>query len=118
MSLSAFIDDGYTREGTIAEAPRQWPAASISYRPMVASEYAEFSVKTKNLDNAAWHKAIAEILEKKLVAWDIKSAAGDSVEIKRENLLRLMPGFLLRVWQIVSGDTPDDGTDEKNWPTG
>lgn len=116
--LTAFIDDGYNREGRIEAAPRQWPRISFTYRPMTASEFAEQSVKTKSLDDAAWHRAIAERLEKKLVAWDIKNSAGESVAITAANLLRLLPPVLLRLWEIVTSSKPDDGNDEKNSLTG
>lgn len=116
--LSAFIDDGYNREGLIAEAPRQWPAIAFTYRPLSAVEFAEQSVKWKGQDDAAWHRAIAGVLARKLVAWDVRTAAGASVEISEANLLRLLHPVLLRLWEIVSSGKPDDGTDEKNSPTG
>lgn len=116
--LSAFIDDGYNREATIAAAPRQWPEINFTYRPMAAAEFAEHTAKSKGMDDQAWHKAIAAVMARKIVAWDVKTSSGGSVEVSESNLLKLLPPVLLRLWQIVTCNTPDDGTDEKNLPAG
>lgn len=112
--LSAFIDDGYNRDGVIKAEPRVWPQINFTYRPMTSSESVEHQVKAKNLDDVAWHKLLCQSLAGKLVSWDVKTRKGESVAISPENIQSLLQPVVLRLWQIVRGDAADDGADEGN----
>ena len=113
MVLTAFVDDGYTREGRIAEAAGRWPEINFAYRPADASQFTEQVVRGKHLDDAAWHKFVAERLAKNLVSWDIKNSKGESVAITAENLMRLVHPVLMRIYSIINSTEASD--DAGNW---
>ena len=108
MALSAFIDDGYTREARIAEAPGRWPEINFAYRPADASQVVEQVTRGKHLDDSSWHRFVAEKLAKNLVSWDIKNGKGETVEITPANLMRLLHPVLMRIHGIVTSTEASD----------
>lgn len=121
---SAFITDGYTREGYIAET-EFYPAARIQYRPATVQE--RIVIKDKiarealRRDATAGEKLLNEWIVTHLLKWDVKDEDGRDVSITSENLGRLNPAFGFRLHAILMGDsicdtdpdTGEAGTDEK-----
>lgn len=107
--LTAFIDDGYNRDGTIKEEPGRWPEIHFTYRPFSTAQVVEQVTKGKHLDDASWHRMVAGQLAKNLVSWDIKNSRGESVEITADNLMRLAHPVLMRIHSIVGLTEKDDG---------
>jgi hypothetical protein len=97
--LTAFVDDGYTRDGRIAEAAGRWPEINFAYRPADASQFTE--------------QFVAERLAKNLVSWDIRNSKGESVPITAENLMRLVHPVLMRIYAIINSTEASD--DAGNW---
>ena len=106
--LTAYIDDGYTREGRIEAAHGRWPEINFAYRPADASQVVEQIMRGKHLDDLKWHQHIAERLAGNLVSWDVKNAKGESVEITAANLMRLVHPVLMKIYGIVSGAESSD----------
>ena len=104
--LSAFIDDGYTREGRIAEEAERWPEIRFSYRPMTAAEYGEHAARIDKGTESDAYRVMSEMLARKVTLWNLRNRDGVTVKITSENLLLLVQPVFVKLWGIVSGREP------------
>ena len=98
---SAFIDDGYTESGYIAEIPRLHPSLSFEYRPMLATERNRAADEAEK-PNADPTKVMVEWLAKKLVTWSLDRKPDAAA------LSRLRPKLLTRLYAVVAGNDASD----------
>lgn len=111
---SVFIDDGYTRQGYIAAAPRLHGALRCTYRPALPEERFEF-VRQQDPDARAYCRRMAAWLDKHVLGWDAKNSKGESVAKGPEAFLRLHPEVLNKLYEQVMGYSAGDAeADEKN----
>jgi hypothetical protein len=106
---SAFIDDGYTLDGYIAENPGLYPAVEFQYRPMTRRETAVLEgdiMRTR--DAEAGETEAAKVVARKLVSWNLVDRAGKPVPISADNLLRLQPVLGGTLLEIVRGRRASD----------
>jgi hypothetical protein len=104
----AFIDDGYTRDETIAAA--KWhPEVQIVYRPMLSPERRRLTLQTVRLNargtggiDAASQLVIAAVAAK-LVSWDLVDPAGGLREICPATVGALEPNLFEKIYAAVAG---------------
>lgn len=113
---TAFIDDGYTEDATLAEIPGISPPIKFSFRPMTASEIGEYVHVIDKLTEPEAKREAAKRLAKSISAWDVRTGKGETVEIKQENFLKLKQLAFSGLWDIVQGRKSGDRleTDLKN----
>ena len=119
MSDSAFIPrDGYTKEGYVAAVPGLHPAVRFHYRPMVGDQSIHWRdgfllkpTETRKLVPAA------ALSDRHLVSWDIKHpTTGELVPVSLENITRLQPRVLERMFMIVTGFERSDEDPDRARP--
>lgn len=116
--MTAFvpIDDGYNREGYIAESPGLYEAVTFTYRPMTRREYARClaeigaaSGRTPAEAADASEVKACEWMARKLLTWDVMT--GDppqKVAINKDNLGQLHPILSARLFDVINGSKPSD----------
>lgn len=108
MGLSAFIDDGMSTTKYIAEVPRLYPAAQITFRPINAASLAAFLARTKFADDVLLRTEAAKEIAARIGTWNVCKADGTPVVVSAENLLKLQSSFFKRLESIVFGYDPGD----------
>lgn len=114
MSLSGFIDDGYTEQGLIVAAEGLYPAVRFLFRPMLVTELAQYSTRVSQATDEAVRREVARWLSLKLVEWDVRDGQDREVPIRPvgldplANLLRLKPPLFVKLWKIICCDLPSD----------
>jgi hypothetical protein len=104
----AFIDDGYTEETAIAESPGLYPQVRLSFRPMTASEHAEYAQAVDTATETEMRQVSAAWIARKIVAWDLRDPHGATVPLTTDNVLRLKVPIFVRLLEVVSCTTPGD----------
>ena len=111
---SVFIEDGYSREVTIPEAPGLYPALSVRYRPALAAERYDY-LRAQDVNGREQAARVARLLKRHLESWDARRRDGTAVEVSEEALARLQPQLLARLLDIVLGYAAAEETaDAKN----
>lgn len=121
MSLSHTIDDGYTRDGYVKEAPGFHPALSFRYRPMLAhirQEYLfQLRVANESRDAAELTGLCCDVLENQLESLSVTDSNGKTVKVldagqkhrdARGILQRLEPNLQVKLRDICLGVVPSD----------
>lgn len=105
---TAYIHDGYTRTGYVAEVPRLHPAIRFTYRPMLAVHRAT----AFNAIRAATAEKSEEVVSKAIVGhvveWDVVDSKGGPVDLTVANAQRLLPPVRAALLNIITGDGPSD----------
>ena len=110
---AVFIDDGMTREGYVAAAPRLHGAVTFTFRPALPEALFSFA-KAFDDSGKAYTDRLCQLLEKHLVEWDAKRGE-QAVPAKAENLRRLHPTILTKMREQILGYTAaEQESDEKN----
>jgi len=110
---SAFIDDGYTLDGYIAERHGLHSELQFTYRPLtrredVALVAAISSLPSNEQGMVDSEQKSAECVAKHLVSWSLKNRAGAAVPISPDNVQRLQPIVAGRLLQIIRGREASD----------
>ncbi len=115
----AFISDGYTRDGFIAETEFH-PDVHFTYRPSTGTERTVVSgliriehAKGTEKGLAQTEKLAADLLVSHLVAWDIVDDKGDEVELNAANALLVEPHTFNRLYSIIMGESVSDEMKEQ-----
>src|ERR1700733_5962891 len=96
-----YIDDGYTVNGYVKEAPGLYAAVSFTYRAATASDRA--AVYGNGFDNLQADKKVervAAFLAKAIKSWDLKNAKGEA-EPHDSATLRKLPVTLYDRLQAI-----------------
>jgi hypothetical protein len=101
----AFIPDGYTAEGFIAEGV-DYPAVQFEYRPMLHDEVSRAEHRSRIMGES--HDPMNEAVLDHLVSWDITDAQGKSWAITKENIAALKMRLFLKMWAILAGFAQSD----------
>ena len=115
----AYIHDGCTLDGYIAEQPGLYPAVDFKYRPAIRQERTVFYERIRKAPSgAAGDKEVAQAMKHQLVSWDIKDHNHKSLAITAPIILRLQPALFERIWEIIVGNQgsdarPDGPTDNE-----
>lgn len=114
--MYAFLEDGYTQDGYIAEVARLHPAVSFTYRPALYEEREAWRrAGAKAFDAKADTKLAADLIVGHITGWDVKKRDGAAVDLKADNVARLHPAILRKLLEIVLGYEPsDEAKDAKN----
>lgn len=111
MSLSLYIDDGYTATKTLPAAPGLHPEVAVRYRPALARVRAEYQYAA----NAGADKLSA--FEESLLARQRVELNGEPLDPARA--ARLKPALRQKLLDLVLGYAgEDEAADEKNSPGG
>ena len=110
---TAFIDDGYTEEATLAEVAGIFDAIKFTFRPMTTAEMSEFGQKVAKLTGIEFTKETAKRMASKIVDWDVRNPKGELIEIKADNIERLKEPAFIGLWRIIQCDKAG-GADAKN----
>ena len=97
-----YIDDGYTVNGYVKEAPGLYAAVSFTYRAATASDRA--AVYGNGFDNLQADKKVervAAFLAKAIKSWDLKNAKGEAVPHDSATLRKLPVRLYDRLQAIV-----------------
>jgi hypothetical protein len=101
--LSPFIDDGCTRDGRVEGVPGIFVDVRFSYRPATSADIAEQVIRTRDLDDVAWHKLMSEKLAKHIVSWNIRNKNNEVIPITPENCGRLINPVFMKLYMIING---------------
>jgi hypothetical protein len=117
----AFFDDGYTRNGYLADKPGVHPEVRFRYRPTLVAEQAVVLNWFTSDPPAVRVGKCAEMLSKHLLEWSIAGADGLKLPITPKNLMRINPRIFSRLVDIVScsaaSDVDPDATPEESEET-
>lgn len=115
---SAFVDDGYTEQRTIDEAPGLYPKTLVTFRPMTREGLAAFLQRTFKCDETTVSAQTAKEIADRIDSWDVKDVNGNSVPCTDKNILKLRPAFAKRLENVVfgydAGDQIQREADAKN----
>lgn len=108
---AAFIHDGYTLDGFIAETPRLHPAMRFRYRPMVSQNIAVVNrelARTRTNEPRKAEAICARTVWSQVTEWDVLDHTGEGVTRTVDNILRIQPVLFAAIYQIVCGIRPSD----------
>lgn len=110
QAVQNHIDDGLTYRAYIRGIPRLYNEVRFAFRPVTPAQrtYVYRKVETSN-DPEAETVIAAQSIVKRVQEWDIKKANGEPVALSVEDVRRLQPRLLLRLFSIVMGS---EGWDE------
>lgn len=108
---SAFINDGYNRDGYIAES-EFYPAVRFQYRPVTMTERAVIKEKIGKAalqhGAEAGEKILCAWMAERVKSWDLRDAGNHAVPIAAATMLKLEPNFSTRLHAILMGDAVSD----------
>ena len=108
MAFSAFIDDGYTEQGHIAEAERLHPAIDFTFRPLTAVEWLKCLHECDGLKLNELRPVEARWLAAHVQKWSLRDCAGNIVPINVSTMQKLKPALFGKLFGIVSGQKAGD----------
>ena len=118
MSDPVFIDDGYTIDGYVKEDKGIHGAVGFMFRPALPSERAKVlggwkspkgDDKPKPADDESNIGLQADAIVAHLASWDVVNSKGEPVTLNKENVRRLHPSILTKLFYRVLGmDRRDD----------
>jgi hypothetical protein len=106
-----FIDDGYTRSGTIPVDSRFHPELQFTFRPCTQSERVSIYYRISKFQETEDGLQRAEDLAHKTMAthimtWDLQDRNYNSVEIAEETLSKLEPHLSQKLFRVIMGEIP------------
>lgn len=104
----AFIHDGCTCNGYLEAAPGLYPAARLSYRPILLQGRAVIYDMIAKASPAKGEDIAAHAIAEQVISWDIRDHQGKEVEITVDNALRLQPMLSARIFKMITGDLGGD----------
>lgn len=109
MSLSLFIDDGYTCTKTLDPAPGLFPKVEVVYRPGLSKARTELSIVSGSNNPTRIEETEAEIVSKHVV-----SLNGEP--LTKEQALKLKPALRVNLLNLVLGyiGSDEEKADLKN----
>jgi hypothetical protein len=103
-----FIDDGYTEQGYIAEAPLVHTAVRFEFRPALSHERAEVHHrKVFEMPPEKRFALYAREVEKRIAKWDL-TCNGEPLPIKAAKAVRIKPDLLEKLINVITGVAPSD----------
>lgn len=116
MSESAFIDDGYEKDGYIARRPGLHPAVSFMFRPMLMTERSRMLTDQNRAKTPEESETLAaKEIAKRVKWWDITTDKRKDLSISHENVLRLQPQVFVAMFaQVIGSQGPDVKPDLEN----
>lgn len=106
--MKNYIADGYTCDAYIAENGRLHSSVKFSYRPL---RYEERSIVTDGITNKTPRESarlVFATVARQVTAWDITADDGKDVEITPDNVSKLQPMLIDRIYNIVAGYSSGD----------
>ncbi len=107
------IDDGYTRQGYLAEVERLHDNLAFTFRPMLAEEVDAVAEAAESKTAAEKSRIMRGVIAKQLQSWDVISGKGMTAEINIENVRRLPWRVVNQLYNMVAGLIPVDERPEK-----
>jgi hypothetical protein len=104
-------DDGYTEPGYIAPVAALHSGLRFHFRPLLVAQQSAWDKATSELKGDQWYRKSAETMAGRLKDWDlidVKDAAGGTLAITRDNILRLKPSLFTRLHGILWGSMASD----------
>ena len=106
----AYIEDGYTRTVFIDGIERLHPPVRMTFRPMLAKEWARVAGRMAEQDGGKADELSSELIGHQVIEWDIKKPSGTIIDPKNAlEIARIQPKLKQRLFNIVIGQ---DGGDE------
>ncbi len=113
MAETAYIHDGYTRDGYIAAREGLHPAVRFKYRPVMPQDRAVIFRKIQVADDPRRGEEIsAAAVVQSIEEWDIRKQDGSLVKLATSQALRLVPSVIDRLFLIVMGSSGTDSDPE------
>lgn len=97
----AFIADGFTRDGFIAEVDGLHEAVRFTYRPVLPMERVEHFAKMNGQPDDKAERATMCVVAGKLSSWNVTDHNDKPVQISELNVGRIVPWN--RLYRIVFG---------------
>lgn len=99
-----YFAEGELRHGLIRAARHRHPDVRFTYRPMTAPERADALKRVGGCRDPIRRESIrAEVLRERLHDWNLRDSGGALVPIEVENLLRVEPHLLGRLFEVATG---------------
>ncbi|PQO33330.1 hypothetical protein C5Y96_10790 [Blastopirellula marina] len=103
MNNLIFIDDGYTHEACIAEVSGIHGTLCITYRPMTHEERDQVAQSlVRETSGKSATDVLAQAIASHLSTWNIP------LEIKTQNVKKLMPSLFDKLYATICGSRPSD----------
>ncbi len=104
LQPTAYLTDGYTRAGYVAERKHLHPAVRFTYRPMLRQNRSVVFKRIRDDSNPrALDVVYARTIAGQIVAWDLALPDGAPVPLAAEHILRLEPNLFEKLFNIVTG---------------
>ncbi len=114
MTISGYIDDGYTLDGFLKESPGIYPAIRFRYRPATPHERAQTFDGWERLPESERLGRIATRLAKNILSWDLTDAKGVPVPCNEPGRYRKICGPLYsRLQDVIFQISPPDADPDK-----
>ncbi len=98
----------YTQDGFIAASPGLHGELQFTYRPFLMEDRARYMVQVEKLPLAQQYGKAAAELGKRLASWSLENPDGTPLKITTDNVRRVKPALLDRLWLIVLGIEASD----------
>jgi hypothetical protein len=113
--VCGFINDGYTLNGYLKEAPGIHPAVRFKYRPLTVEGRIRLFDGWSALPALDQISRTTTMLAKQISQWDLKDAKGGAVSsAEPRNFRRLPPLLHERLLEVIGGISPPDPDPEAN----
>jgi len=103
MTNYLLLDDGYTHEACVAEAPGVHAELVFTYRPLIREERALVAEATRQQTNStSATKLLAETIAAHLTTWTLPH------DISADAIGQLVPDLFDKLYAILAGTRPSD----------
>jgi hypothetical protein len=105
-------DDGYNVRGYLEPREGLNEAVRFVYRPVDGEEYAKYMAVLRRVEdteqNPANFRKRAEIMNARLVEWDMRNHKGKLLQLNTVEIRRLSTDVFWRMFGIILGTAPSD----------
>lgn len=102
--MIAYIEDGYTERGYIAEVEGLHPALAVTYRPALPSEVNAFYRSIEGVKPEEVEAKAAEWIATRLSSWDVKDGGNRPVTCGAYYAQRLRPKLFFKLLKCLRGE--------------
>jgi hypothetical protein len=101
--MSFLISDGYTETAFFAERPRLHGPVTFRFRPFTHPQRYAVQKTISERSGTAQSAAVQAVIVRQVTEWTIVDAKGEPLAITPENVARLKPVLIERMFSCVMG---------------
>lgn len=107
--VTGYIHDGYTIDGYVSAAPRLYPDLHFTYRPVLTQNRAVIYKEMQRTDDPRKSETVAaQAIKAQISSWNLVKQDGSAVPLEVDDILRVQPYLMNRLFRIIMGDEAPD----------